>query len=118
MTDYPRAINPQDRNYAELVKLRAEVEAAHRLVDEMTKERSDLLDEVERLKAALKPFADWIRDRDGNYTSNKFPDACPLAYHPVGQNQGAATVGDLRRARAALDAGLPTHLDVKGILSK
>jgi hypothetical protein len=54
--------------------------------------------ENKQLRAALKPFADWVEARDADHTTAGYPDSCPLAYHPEGANKGAATVGDLRRA--------------------
>lgn len=58
--------------------------------------------EIARLREALKPFAEWIAKRDADYTTAAYPDPCPLAYSPDKPNADAATVGDLRRARAAL----------------
>ncbi len=50
----------------------------------------DAADEIERLKAALKPFADAAE------TLASFPDETSLDLAPI-------TLGDLRRARAALE---------------
>jgi len=58
---------------------------------------------IERLQAALKQFADWSGQLDGNYTTRGYPDACPIALCPDKPNKGAPTVGDLRRARIALE---------------
>jgi len=65
-------------------------------------ESRELRAEIERLRAALKPFADWIANRDVNPATSGYTDDCRLAYYPDGPNAGAATVGDLRRAHAAL----------------
>ena len=51
---------------------------------------------------AAKPFVDWITSRDANYTTSAYPDDCPLAYSPQWPNDGAATVGDLRKLAAAI----------------
>ena len=58
---------------------------------------------IECLQAVLKPFADWSRQLDGNYTTSGYPDACPVTLCPDRPNKGAPTVGDLRRARIALE---------------
>ena len=58
---------------------------------------------IECLQAALKPFADWSRQLDGNYTTRGYPDACPIMLCPDRPNKGAPTVGDLRRACIALE---------------
>lgn len=59
-------------------------------------------DEIERLRAALRPFVDWITRNDANYATAGYGDACALTYCPDG-NKDAPTVGDLRRARAAYE---------------
>jgi hypothetical protein len=56
--------------------------------------------EIERLRALLKPFADYAIKLD--YTMADYPDLCPLGLCPDRINQSAPTVGDLRRAAAAL----------------
>lgn len=66
-----------------------------------------LIHTVELLRAALKPFADWIVDRDNNHTTAGYGDVCPLAYSPDWPNHGAATIGDLRQARRVLEQKTP-----------
>jgi hypothetical protein len=61
---------------------------------------------TERLQAALKPFADWGTQLDGDYTTSGYPDACPVMLCPDQPNKGAPTVGDLRRARVALNQSM------------
>jgi hypothetical protein len=64
--------------------------------------KTELEAEVKRLRALLRPFADYAVRLDGNYTTAGYPDACPLMLCPDKINQGAPTVGDLRRAATAL----------------
>lgn len=58
---------------------------------------------IEDLAEALRPFAAYISLRDNNYTTKGYGDDCALGYLPGTINAGAATVGDLRRARAVLE---------------
>jgi len=60
--------------------------------------------EIKRLRAALKPFADWITLNDA-HDSSRYGDACPLACAPERMGIGTPTVGDLRAARRALEQG-------------
>jgi hypothetical protein len=81
----------------------------HRLLAEQFRElKAKKNAEIDRLRAlnaelreALKPFAAWITSRDAKHEST-YPDDCALAYSPDRPNVGAATVGDLRKARAIL----------------
>ena len=61
--------------------------------------------EIERaeLIKALQPFANYAEARDRAYQTAAYPDTCPLCYSPDRPNKDAATVGDLRRARALLE---------------
>lgn len=58
---------------------------------------------IEDLAEALRPFAAYISLLDNNYTTKGYGDDCALGYLPGTINAGAATVGDLRRARAVLE---------------
>lgn len=60
--------------------------------------------EIERLRAALKPFADYAVRIDGHYSSQGYPDGCPVVLMPeIDGTKEIVHLGDLRRARDALE---------------
>lgn len=64
---------------------------------------AEAADEIERLRAALKPFACKAEQMDGSLHTAPFGDSCPLVLDPSVLG-GSPTLGDCRRARAALAA--------------
>ena len=59
-------------------------------------------DEIVRLRAALAPFGEWGDDIDGNFATKGYLDACPLGLCPNRVHGQGPSLGDLRRASAAL----------------
>ena len=59
--------------------------------------RSQAADEIERLREALKPFASVVK---GNW--NEQPDTMPMSYGFGVDKRFDLTLGDFRKARAAL----------------
>ena len=79
----------------EITRLTAEVRVRQTIVEEARDERDAALADVEKLRAALEPFAKAAYGFD-SYNIRDFEEW--FAY----SGTGAITVGDLRRARAAL----------------
>jgi hypothetical protein len=61
-----------------------------------------LREQYAELVEAAKPFVDWITSRDTDSATSGYPDVCTLTYSPNWPNEGAATVGDLRKLAAIL----------------
>jgi len=68
----------------------------------------DAADEIERLRALLKPFADYARRIDESYDSQGYGDACPVGLKPeVDGAKEIVHLSDLRRARRAYEQQAP-----------
>ncbi len=64
--------------------------------------------EIERQRAALKPFADYILRIDGHYTSKGYPDGVAVGIIPgIDATKEVLHLGDLRRAAAAYQQSAP-----------
>lgn len=88
------AIEAMRRAQGEIEHLRSEIDTIHRAD---ATEIGHLRAEIERLLTALQPFADeamcWMDHDDSEHLVENFPGY-----------EGHVTVGDCRRARAALEA--------------
>ncbi len=94
----------------EITRLRAEVEqwkqghaAACGLAERHMEEKHRLRAENERLRAALRPFAEAADGFDAARIKNAEEWFAYRGIVSATEAKGAITVGDLRRARAALD---------------
>lgn len=68
-------------------------------------------DEIERLRALLKPFADYAQMIDENPASAELGDACPVLADPSQVHIAARpTLADLRRARSAFEQHAPNSV--------
>ena len=56
----------------------------------------------EKLEAALMPFADYARRLDCNLATSGLPDTAHVSYQPAGRQTISVTLGDCRKALAAL----------------
>ena len=65
---------------------------------------AEAADEIRQLRVALKPFADYAKKTDANYTSQGYPDACPLGLKPeIDGTKEIIHLGDCRNARRILE---------------
>jgi len=94
---------------AEIIRLRARADALdaeaiaiRKWQDRTSQDRRDALDRSKILEDALRPFAAWAKQLDGHYTTQLYPDTCSMMLCPDTPNR-SPSVGDLRRARTALE---------------
>lgn len=85
-----------------------EYEPVKAFAPEMIADLERAADEIERLRALLKPFADYAQMIDENPASAELGDACPVLADPSQVHIAARpTLADLRRARSAFEQHAP-----------
>lgn len=93
--------------HAENGRLKNQVASAEVAMQEMIQVAANADAEIERLRAALKPFSDYAERIDGHHTSQGYPDTCTIGLKPeIDGTKEIVHLGDLRRARTVLQQSM------------